>query len=98
MDNLPKAFRKCVIKWWYAQIVIGHISCKRYIFQLVSLPLVVTYAKMLSHQTVHINKKWDCVVSCFAYVTDVNVDMFKTVLVVGVTHVLWIQYGDKLPK
>jgi hypothetical protein len=34
--------------------------------------------------------------SCFAYITAVNVEMVETVLVVGETHVLWIQYVDKL--
>jgi hypothetical protein len=36
--------------------------------------------------------------SCFAYVTAVNVERVKTVLVVGETHVLWIQFGDKLTQ
>jgi hypothetical protein len=34
----------------------------------------------------------------FAYLTSVNVDLVKTVLVVGEIHVLWIHYGDKLTQ
>jgi hypothetical protein len=37
-------------------------------------------------------------VSCFAYITAVNDELVKTVLLVGEIHVMWIHYGDKLTQ